>query len=157
MWLLCHNLHEMAQDLKAYKIFIATPSGLEEERKLFREEILAYNESDANHRDIHFIPVGWEITLGGIGRPQGLINEEIEKCDYFVLLLWDRWGSPPSANGGGKYTSGTEEEHNVAWECYEDDTKPMRQIVAFFKAVDPRQLSDPGDQLKKVHTHPIAC
>ena len=27
---------------------------------------------------------------------------------------------------------------------------PMRQIVVLFKGVDPRQLSDPGEQLKKV-------
>jgi tetratricopeptide (TPR) repeat protein len=140
----------VAEELKAYKVFIATPSGLERERKAFRDVISAYNEIDANHRGAHFIPIGWEITLGGIGRPQALINEQVRKCDYFVLVLWDRWGSPPSPEGQGKYTSGTEEEYGVAWECFEDKAKPMRQIVAFFRAVDPRQFSDPGDQLKKV-------
>lgn len=140
----------MPQELRAFKIFIATPSGLENERKAFRDVVASYNESDANHRGVHFIPVGWEITLGGIGRPQALINEEIRKCDYFLLLLWDRWGSPPTVEGQGQYTSGTEEEYSVAWKCFADENKSMRQIVAFFKAVDTRQLSDPGEQLKKV-------
>ena len=35
-------------------------------------------------------------------------------------------------------------------DCLSDASRSMRQIVVFFKAVDARQLSDPGDQLKKV-------
>jgi tetratricopeptide (TPR) repeat protein len=65
-----------------------------------------------------------------------------------VLLLHDRWGSPPSDTG--EYTSGTEEEYNVARGCANDKNKPMRNIAVLFKGVEARQLSDPGDQLKKV-------
>ena len=38
----------------------------------------------------------------------------------------------------------------MAMECYEDSDLSMRQIVMMFKAVDPKQLSDPGPQLQKV-------
>jgi tetratricopeptide (TPR) repeat protein len=64
------------------------------------------------------------------------------------LLLWDRWGTPTGSTK--KYTSGTEEEYAVAWECHKDSKKPMRELIVFFKAVTPRQLSDPGEQLRRV-------
>ncbi|MCP4245784.1 MAG: tetratricopeptide repeat protein [bacterium] len=140
----------MPEQITAYRIFIASPGGLIAERNAFREVIAKCNEHDANERGVHFIPVGWEETLGGVGRPQSLINEDVKKCDYFVLLLHERWGSPSDHDPDSEYTSGTEEEYHVAWECYEDDGGPMRQIVAIFKAVAPERLADPGPQLCKV-------
>jgi hypothetical protein len=47
------------------KIFIASPSGLAEERKAFRND-------------------GWEDMLGGIGRPQGILNEDVQKSDFCI-------------------------------------------------------------------------
>ena len=135
--------------LKGYRIFIATPGGLDEERKAFRKVTEEYNESDATRRGVIFLPVGWEITLGGVGRPQSLINKDLRECDYLVLVLWDRWGSP-TGDEDATFTSGTEEEYEVAMECLANQDSPMRQLVVFFKAVDERKLSDPGEQLKKV-------
>ncbi len=140
----------MASDIKAYRVFVASPGGLGHERRAFHETITAYNESDALKRGALFIPVGWEMTLGGVGRPQSFINEDVRSSDYFVLLLWDRWGSPPQKEGAGTYTSGTEEEYDLAMGCFRNPDLPMRQVVVFFKAVDPRQVSDPGEQLAKV-------
>lgn len=140
----------MVIDLKGYRIFIATPGGLDDERRAFRRVISEYNDSDAVRRGVMFLPVGWEITLGGVGRPQALINKELQECDYLVLVLWDRWGSSTGNEPGASFTSGTEEEYSVAIECFKDSGLPMRQLVVFFKAVDERKLSDPGEQLKKV-------
>ena len=98
-----------------------------------------------------FLPTGWEDTLSGVGRPQSLINEDVQRCDYFVLVLWDRWGTPPRA-GAGPYSSGTEEEYHVARQCLADPDRPLRNIVVLFKGVSERQLSDPGGQLQKVLT-----
>lgn len=138
----------MPQNLASYNVFIASPGGLEQERKVFRTVLEAYNSSDAHARNCHFEPIGWEITLGGVGRPQSKINEDLKRCDYMFLVLWDRWGSPTAKNG--KFSSGTEEEFRIAQECHVDPNSPMQNIVVLFKAVDPRQLSDPGDQLNKV-------
>lgn len=141
----------MAIDLKGYRVFIATPRGLEKERSAFRDVITEYNNSDAMLRGVTFLPIGWEATLGGVGRPQALINKDLRECDYFVLVLWDRWGSPPGGEDGSTYTSGTEEEYEVAMECHRNQQFPMRQLVVFFRAVEnERQLSDPGGQLGKV-------
>ena len=69
-------------------------------------------------------------------------------CDYFILLLWDRWGSSPDTPDKIRYSSACEEEFALALECLKDPAKPMRQVLLFFKAVDPAQLVDPGPQLK---------
>jgi tetratricopeptide (TPR) repeat protein len=127
------------------KVFIACPGGLEAERRLFRDAIREHNDDDANDRGINFMAAGWEYTLAGAGRPQSLINIEVERSDYCLLVLWDRWGS-----NTGKYSSGTEEEYMVARECLEPANRPMRDIVVLFKGVDERQLSDPGAELQKV-------
>ncbi len=140
----------MPTNLTCLKVFIASPSGLSDERRAFRDEIKQYNESDAIPRGVFFEPVGWEDTLGRVGRPQSIINEDVRESDYFVLLLWDRWGSPPDTKVDQPFSSGTEEEYHVALKCHGDGALPMRQLVLMFKAVDARQLSDPGRQLDKV-------
>lgn len=137
----------MATDLISYKVFIASPGGLSDERINFRENLEQHNKSDGYERGVHFHPAGWEDTLGGVGRPQALINAEIEKCDYFILILHDRWGTSP---GSGTYTSGTEEEFHVALNCFNDKSKPMKQLVLLFKDISPDKLSDAGPQLSQV-------
>jgi tetratricopeptide (TPR) repeat protein len=139
----------MSRTLNDYLVFIATPSGLKEEREAFKEVLESYNLADANQRGYSFTPVGWEITLGGTGRPQALINQDIRQCDYFVLILHDRWGTPPGPDSDGRdFSSGTEEEFNVACEALA--AGQIREIILFFKHVDEKKLSDPGDQLKAV-------
>ncbi|MCH8275522.1 MAG: tetratricopeptide repeat protein [Armatimonadetes bacterium] len=140
----------MPSDVKQYRVFIASPGGLQEERKKFREVVNGYTESDALPRGVLFTPVRWEETLGGIGGPQTFINKEIRECDFFLLLLWDRWRSRPDSSGQHKHSSHTEEEYHLALDCYKDGELPMCQVIAFFKAVDARQMSDPGEELKKV-------
>ena len=140
----------MPKSLTNYLIFIASPRGLEQERKYFKTTIDDFNTFEANPCGVHFTPVGWEDTLGGIGRPQAIINKEIEKCDYFILLLHDRWGTSPNNTENAKFTSGTEEEFYIANDFIHDTSKPMLDIVLFFKAVNERQLNDPGMELMKV-------
>lgn len=137
----------MPEKITAYRVFIASPGGLDKEREAFRSAINAHNESDAIERGVIFLPIGWEITPGGIGRPQAIINEEVRRCDYFMLVLHDRWGSAPQV-GEGAYTSGSEEEFDIARECHKRGT--MRQIVVLFKDLDSNQLRDPGPQLDNV-------
>ncbi len=138
----------MSDTVTQYRVFIATPGGLDDVRHAFREELRDYNETDALRRGVIFTPVGWEETLGGARRPQSLINEELRICDAFVLILWDRWGSPPDVEG--QYSSGCEEEFELASKCLEDPDKPLSDLVVFFRAPDPRQIADPGPQLERV-------
>ena len=52
-----------------YRVFIASPSGLGEERKAFRDTISRFNARDGNLRRTQFDAVGWEMTLGQQGAP----------------------------------------------------------------------------------------
>lgn len=88
--------------------------------------------------------MGWEDTLPGMGRPQALINKDVELCDLFVLLLWKRWGSP-----SGTHTSGTEEEFELARRRSESHGSTPA-IWLYFKKVPDQMLADPGEQLKRV-------
>jgi tetratricopeptide (TPR) repeat protein len=134
--------------LRGIRVFIATPGGLDSERQRFRDVLMNFNEDDGHARGVTFIPVGWELSPAGMGRPQEKINEDVRTSDYLVLVLWDRWGTPPATDG--PYTSGTEEEYNVARECVANPAAPMKDTIVMFKGVDPKQLSDPGAQLSRV-------
>jgi len=136
----------MPSSVTVYRVFIASPGGLEPERECFRRVLNDYNESEALEDGALFIPIGWELARAGMGRPQKLINKDLRRCDFCVLVLRDRWGSP--AGGGTQYSSGTEEEYRVARECLVNGT--MRNMVVLFGAVDASKLSDPGKQLKRV-------
>jgi hypothetical protein len=85
----------MPRDLKEYRIFFASPGGLQKERLAFRDIITEYNQLESSQRGIHFVAVGWEDTRPGVGRPQAKINEEIRTSDYFLLMFWDRLGTSP--------------------------------------------------------------
>lgn len=138
----------MATNLTGINVFIASPGNLADERKQFVRIIEQVNRDAARAAGITFIPKGWEYAFAGVGRPQALINEQVEESDYLIVVLWDRWGRPPG--GSSNYTSGTEEEFRVAKQCLQSLDKPMRDIVVLFKGVDSRQLSDPGTQLRRV-------
>jgi tetratricopeptide (TPR) repeat protein len=140
----------MSRDVKSYRIFIASPGGLETERKAIRDVVEEFNQSSARLRDVVFDPIGWEFTLPGMGRPQSVINTEVRSSDYFMMVLHDRWGMPTDSGDNPRYLSGTHEEYCVAIECYNDAACEMKQVVLFFKALDPTRLSDPGGQLRQV-------
>jgi hypothetical protein len=122
----------MSRSITQYRVFIATPGGLGDERKSFRKILEDYTTSDAEPRGITFHPVGWEDTLGGAGRPQELINEDLRQCDYAVFVWHDRWGS----RTGNRTMVGTEEEWNLAEALYK--LGQVRNIAVFFKNVDER-------------------
>jgi tetratricopeptide (TPR) repeat protein len=139
----------MPSELKRYKVFIASPGGLERERKVFYSVVNQYNIDEAIHRGVFFEPGGWEKVTPGMGRPQSLIDEELKEYDFFVLLLHNKWGSHPGENQHGA-SSGTEEEYYVALKCYYDNQFPMRELACIFKSISPKQLAVPDEELRKV-------
>jgi tetratricopeptide (TPR) repeat protein len=134
-------------DVVNLRIFIGSPSDLGAERSAFVADVEEYNTAEALPRGVLFEAVFWERLTGGSGRPQLIINRAIEQADYFLLAIGSRWGS---ATGHELYSSGTEEEFNVAVRCLEEERRPLKQIVLMFRAVDPALLNDPGPQLTQV-------
>ena len=134
----------MPKSISQYSIFIGSPSGLDDERRKFRVSLEKCSRHHGIEKGALFHPVGWEDTIGGAGRPQELINDDLRQCDYAVFVLHDRWGSPT----GSGYSSGTEEEWALAEELYR--ANKIRNIALFFKQVDPGKIADPGQHLKPV-------
>ncbi len=133
----------MPRSITQYRVFIGSPGGLEEERECFRDKLRKFSEMHDD--DVVFHPVGWEDTLPGAGRPQEVINRDLEGCDYAVFVLHDWFGSPT----GNGHASGTEEEFQLAEKLYENNAK-IRNIALFFKEIDEGKLRDPGEQLNQV-------
>lgn len=129
--------------LDVIKVFIASPGDLAEERDLFPLILGQLNEIKAEGVDVQLKPLGWEDTLPGWGRPQGLINEDVRQCDIFVMLLWKRWGTP-----SGEFTSGTEEEFHIAYKLFKQTSSPY--LLLYFRSVPQAMMADPGEQLQKV-------
>lgn len=129
------------------RVFLASPRDVEAERSAARNAIERFNESFAWESGVTFFGRGWEQTSSGVGRPQEKINDEILRdCDYLVLLLGSRWGSPPQVGDG--YESGTEEEFDTTLELLADPAAPMRNVFIGFRGVVPEQSRD--EQLERV-------
>ncbi|MCH8087095.1 MAG: tetratricopeptide repeat protein, partial [Chloroflexi bacterium] len=132
-----------SKTLTVRHVFIGSPGDLTEERRLFPEILTQVNKIKANALGIELKPLGWEDTPPGIGRPQELINEDVKKADLCVMLLWKRWGTPT-----GEYSSGFEEEYELARDLHGKSGKPDTWL--FFRAVPQEMMADPGPQLNKV-------
>src|SRR3546814_14526518 len=137
----------MPSSLEAYRVFIASPGGLKAMRDCFRSTVENYNEADAVRRGAIFIPVGWEATLGGMGRPQEIINDDLSECDYCIVVLHDRWGTPASTAPDAK--TGTEEEYALALELREGAAEFIQEIELVFMWGDRWKMMHSGTQPKK--------
>jgi Domain of unknown function (DUF4062) len=116
------------KSLTQYRVFIGSPGGLREERERFRDLLDKYTRLHGEPRGVTFHAVGWEDTIGGAGRPQAIINEDLKQCDYAVFILHDRWGTPT----GSEHSSGTEEEWELAEHLYRQTT--IRNIAIVVQA-----------------------
>ncbi|MCK8457887.1 DUF4062 domain-containing protein [Sphingomonas faeni] len=133
-------------DVKLIRAFIASPSGLETERHAAFAAANEINKSVAMPMGGRLELIGWEETLSGNGRPQAIINAEMETCDLFIGAIWTSWGSKPATDG--LYSSGFEEEFELSRSRHDRTGSPV--MAMFFKSVDPVQARDPGKDLNKV-------
>lgn len=135
----------MAGTRRFIKVFLASPGDLAEERKVAKVIIDDFNSQLADALGYQVELVGWEDTLPGVGRPQAIINRDLDGCDLFIGMLWKRWGTPP---GTDPYTSGFEEEFNRSMTRNAGEGRP--EINLLLKDLDAASFADPGEHLKKV-------
>lgn len=98
----------MPFDAKVYKVLIASPSDVQDERNAVTQAIHDWNDDHSEAEGISFVPIRWERhsapELGDT--PQELINKYlVDKSDILIALFWSKLGSPT-----GKEKSGTVEE-----------------------------------------------
>ena len=78
----------MAYDSRVYRILIASPSDVEEEREIAVSVIHAWNDLHSNNRKVVLLPLRWEThTAPEYGtRPQDVINRTIvDQCDLLPV------------------------------------------------------------------------
>lgn len=137
----------MTDSLKIIRVFIGSPGGLDEERRAAHEVVESVNRSHSERWGCHFKLLGWEHAVPGFVRPQSKINEDLDRCDYFIGVLWNKWGSQPSTDPSG-YTSGFEEEYERSKARIKSGH--MKDMAIYFKEVDVPSGMEPGEEIKKV-------
>jgi hypothetical protein len=129
----------MAYKATIFKVMIASPGDVEEERNVIREAIHEWNSIHSTVRKIALLPVGWDTdSTPEMGdRPQAIINYQLLKeCDLLVAVFWTRIGTATS-----KAVSGTVEE-------IEEHVKAGKPAMIYFSnapvepdSIDPTQYA----------------
>ncbi len=91
-----------------YRVLIASPSDLAEERQVATDAINEWNAQHAAAESVVLLPVKWETHAlpESSVRPQEAINRQIgDDCDFLVGMFWTRFGTST-----GVAESGTVEE-----------------------------------------------
>ena len=109
------------------RVFLASPGDVSKERNKAEQVVAELNRSIAPLLGIMIELVRWEDFVPGMGRPEEVILQQadIEQCDVFVGIIWNRFGTPT-----GHADSGTEEEFEVAYSCWKKNNKP--RIMFYF-------------------------
>lgn len=139
----------MAEDRKLVRVFLASPGDMVQERQIAKRVVDEHNRQWADHFGIHVELVGWEDTTPGFGRPQSLINADLDRCDFFIGMIWKWFGSRPDKNpGDSPYSSGFEEEYMRSIHARKTSGRP--EIYLFFKEIPQDHIKDPSEQVRKV-------
>ncbi|KIZ45663.1 MULTISPECIES: DUF4062 domain-containing protein [Rhodopseudomonas] len=136
----------MPDTRKIIRVFLASPGDLQDERRAAKAVVDEFNKLWADSLGYHVELIGWEDTISQYGRPQATINQDLERCELVIGMIWKRWGTPPSKSG--PFTSGFEEEFETSLTSRRSAGRP--ELALFFKEVDKELLRDPGEELKKV-------
>ena len=109
----------MTEKVTKVRVFIASPGDVQKERDSLPAVIEELSRTTGRNLGFVIELVRWEIhCYPAMGRPQGVINEQIGDYDIFIGVMWKRFGTPT-----GKADSGTEEEFNLAYEDWKRDNK----------------------------------
>lgn len=103
------------------RVFLACPGDLVSERSRFPRVLETVNNLRAHSLGFHLEPIGWERVIPSFGRPQELINRELETADLVVVMFWNRIGSPSSLKSS---KTGTLEEFELASRLHEQYSTP---------------------------------
>jgi|GEM_PF-843529 hypothetical protein len=89
--------NNMPVDTKLYRVLIASPADVPQEREIIREEIARWNAIHTSEMKMILMPLGWEtdatpdLEEGG----QAIINRQlVDICDLLIGVFWTRLGTP---------------------------------------------------------------
>lgn len=135
----------MPQAISVHRVFLASPSDVDEERGAVGTVITEINKTLASSQGIMFDLVSWETdTFPNFGvDAQDVINSQIRHdYDIFIGILWSRFGTATK-----RALSGTEEEFLSACERWKENPDTITIMLYFKDApiqpsnVDPEQIA----------------
>ena len=140
----------MTQQVTKYKILLASPSDLQDEREAVDSVIAELNITYCGYRNIAIELLKWETHSApavGNSSTQDIIDEDFgSDYDIFIGLFWKKFGTPTL-----KFQSGTEQEFENALKRYRDGER--MQILFYFKIATPGSLADINTyELQKVNS-----
>lgn len=94
----------MPVEAKIYRILIASPGDVIEEREIIRKEVARWNAMHAVDMKIILMPIGWETDATPDLRDSGqeVINRQlVDTCDLLIGVFWTRLGTPTALGGTG--------------------------------------------------------
>jgi hypothetical protein len=131
----------MSFSARVFRILIASPSDVEQEREIAVRTIQAWNDLNSSERQIVLLPLRWEThSAPEYGRrPQDVINRQVvDHSDLLVGIFWTRVGSPT-----GIAESGTLEE-------IERVANQGKTVMLYFSQVKQEPDRIDPEQLKRV-------
>ncbi len=124
----------MSYNATVYKILIASPSDVYEEREITTRVIQNWNDVNSSSKKIVLLPLKWETHSSPTFdiRPQEAINTQlVDSADLVIGLFWAKIGSET-----GKEISGTIEEIKRA-------AKNGKDVMIYFskRGIDPSLIN----------------
>lgn len=133
---------------EVFRVFIASPSDVAQEREAASAEIMNWNGLHAFAMSVVLLPVRWETHAAAeMGdRPQSLINKRVLlDCDFVIGIFWSRVGTPT-----GKAESGSIEEIDEA-------IRLNKRVLLYFSKKPISTDSIETAQLEKLRSFKNKC
>jgi Domain of unknown function (DUF4062) len=137
----------MADYRKNYNVFISSPGGVEMERKIAEKVISDVGRTVKDTLKISLDVLMWEqlppVTSNlPTEKIQDIINKEVNKSDFFILILHKRYGNIED----GSKTSNTEREIETILRRHQEVAGSIK-ILVYFKKIEENR--DQGEQEKQ--------
>lgn len=127
---------EQGNGVKPFRIFLASPGDVVEERKLAGEVFTQLRHERAFRDDLNLQNFAWDQPGNNIAMPMGITPQQaisqglMQPCDsdLVIIILWSRMGTPLPPEyakpDGSPYLSGTEWEYWNAMEAFQKHGRP---------------------------------
>ncbi len=137
----------MEDTYQSYRVFLSSPGDVSDERDLAEKTIGKINKNCIENLRVLLDIKKWEDIPPRTPtipeeKIQDVINKEVERSHFFILILFKRYGSIED----GHSKSNTEREIDTILKEFEK--RPQIKILSYFR--DIPENHDPGEQEKKV-------
>lgn len=129
----------MSYESRVFRILIASPSDVEEEREMVVRLIQEWNDLYSYSRRVTLLPLRWETHTAPeyFTRPQEVVNRAIvDDCDLLVGIFWTRIGTPT-----GVAQSGTLEEIDRVGNAKKPIMLYFSRVPADIEDIETKQIN----------------